>query len=426
MQQIAFGPFSVDMAGRRLRRGTSELELRPQAFRALRVLILNSGRYVDHDQMIREAWDGISVSHNTVAVTIAEVKRVLQEYGAWIRCRPKLGYTLEVPREEELIKKGWHLWDRRTREGLEKALACFEQAAQEDGSDFRAFEGISLCYLLLCSHGMRPPQEMHVLFLEAHSRAVALGGLTPALRSNRGHALHICERNLAEAEQELLQAVREQPRLGVTYVRLAILYLTTGQLDAALEMVVRGRAMDSLSPVLLSTETLVRLCRREFDNAVLCGKNAVDLHPFQHLGRTYYAEALERTGRVEEALAELRLVCTMSPDLPWLRALEAICLAKHGRRDETLATLDELQGVREREYVDAYFVALLLEALGRRDEAFAELERARLENSATLFLLNADVRAEGLRGDRRFKAFQRRVFGAKVVDRPDGELVGVG
>jgi DNA-binding winged helix-turn-helix (wHTH) protein len=46
--------------------------------------------------MIREAWDGISVSRNTVAVTIAEVKKVLQEYGSWIRCRPKLGYRLEV------------------------------------------------------------------------------------------------------------------------------------------------------------------------------------------------------------------------------------------------------------------------------------------------------------------------------------------
>src|SRR6204780_604872 len=143
MEQVAFGPFSVDMAGHRLRRGDSELELRPQAFRALNVLIRNSGRYVHHDQMIREAWDGISVSPNTVAVTIVEVKKVLQEYGSWIRCRPKLGYALEVPRAEDLIKKGWHLWERRTREGLEKALACFEQAAREDGTDFRAFEGIS-------------------------------------------------------------------------------------------------------------------------------------------------------------------------------------------------------------------------------------------------------------------------------------------
>jgi len=410
MEQVTFGPFTVDIHARRLRRGNSELELRPQAFRALNVLILNSGRYVHHEQMIRDAWDGISVSPNTVAVTIAEVKKVLQEYGSWIRCRPKLGYTFEVPRADELIKKGWHFGERRTREGFEKALACFEQAAQEDGGDFRAFEGISLSYLLLCSHGMQPPKQMHALFLKAHNRAVELGGFTPALRSNLGHALHICEHKLEEAERELLCALREEPKLGLTYVRLSILYTTMGRLDAALEAVVHGRAADPLCPVLLSTETLVRLCRYEFDAAVLCGKYAIDLHPYQHLGRTYYAEALARAGRIDEALAEMRMVCVMSPDLPWLRALEATHLARHGRRSESLATLDELQRLREREYVDAYFVALLLDALGRRDEAFAELERAWLENSATLFLLNVDVRSEGLQTDPRFKELSERVF----------------
>jgi len=411
MQPVAFGPFSVDMEERRLRRGTLELELRPQAFRVLNVLIQNSGRYVLHEQMIREAWDGISVSPNTVAVTMVEIKKVLQEYGAWIRCRPKLGYALEIPRAEDLIRKGWHLWERRTREGLEKALACFERAASEDPSDFRAFEGMSLCHLVLCTYGMLPPIETYPKFLKAHNRAVALGGLTATLRSNRGHALHICERKLEDAERDLLHALRQEPKLGTIYVRLAILYATMGRLDAALEMLAQGRAADPLCPVLLSTETFIRLCRHEFEEAVECGKNSIDLHPYQQVGRVHYANALERMGRVDQALAELRMASMMSPDLPWLRAMEAICLAKHGWRTEALAVLDELQNLREREYVDAYFMALMLDALGRRDEAFAELERARRENSATLFLMNVDVRGEELRKDPRFKPLLRRVFG---------------
>ncbi len=394
-----------------MRRGNAEVELRPQAFRALNVLIQNVGRYVHHDQMIRDGWNGISVSPNTVAVTILEIKKVLQEYGSWIRCRPKLGYALEVPRTENLIKKGWHLFERRTREGLEKAVDCFEQAAREDSTDFRAFEGISLSNLLLCTHGIRPPGEMYPKFLEAHNRAVALGGLTPALRSNRAHALHLCERNVEEAEPELLQALREEPARGTNYVRLAILYSTMGNLDAAIGMLAQGRTVDPLCPVLLPTETFIRLCRHEFEEAIRCGKSSIDLHPYLHWGRVHYADALERMGRVEEALAEIQMACVMSPDLPWLRALKAVRQARHGRRSEALAALNELQGLRRQDYVDAYYMALLLDALGERDQAFAELERARLENSATLFLLNVDLRGEELRKDPRFKPFLRRVLG---------------
>ena len=85
-----------------------------------------------------------------------------------------LGYTLEVPKAEDLIRKGWHLWERRTREGLEKALACFEQAAHEDGPTSGRSKGYRFRYLLLCTYGMRPPIEMYPKFLEAHNRAVEL------------------------------------------------------------------------------------------------------------------------------------------------------------------------------------------------------------------------------------------------------------
>jgi Flp pilus assembly protein TadD len=185
-------------------------------------------------------------------------------------------------------------------------------------------------------------------------------------------------------------------------------------LDAALATIVEGRAADPLCPVLLPTETFIRLCRREFDAAVVCGKSAIDLHPYQHLGRAHYAEALFRTGRVDEALAEMRLVCLMLRDLPWVRALEGAYLAKYGRQGEALEVLRELELRREHEYVDAYYMALLRDALGNRDEAFAELERARLENSAALFLLDVDIRGEALRDDSRFEGLRQKVFGTRA------------
>lgn len=415
LDQIAFGPFRAEISATRLLRDGIELELRPQAFRALKALIRNSGRYVDYEQMITEAWDGVSVSRHTVAVTIGEVKRALREYGSWISYRPKLGYRLEVPASEDLIRKGWHFWNRHSREGLEKALCCFQQAALHDSADFGAFEGISACYLKLGAYNMQPPREMYPRFLEAHERAILLGGLTPELRADRALGLHLFERKADQAESELLRAQREKPQLAKIYSTLIMLYTTCGRFDDALNVVVRTQSAHELWPILPAAEALIRLCRREFDAAVECGRQAVDLHPYLHLSRIFYAQALENCGQREEALRQYRLAWALSSAPAWIRALEGTCQAKMGRVTEACDILAELQRSRATEYVDAYHLALLYDALGNRNQAFAELERACQENSAALCLLDVDPKMDALRGDPRFPRLRDSVFSGASV-----------
>jgi DNA-binding winged helix-turn-helix (wHTH) protein len=420
VERIEFGPFTVDVGAKQLLRNGVELDLRPQAFQVLRTLVRHSGSWVNYDQMMREAWDGMFISKHTVAVTVGEVKRALNEYSSWITCRPKVGYRLSLPQikasktenaeAEELVKTGLHLWSRRTREGFEKALICFEQAAAKDSRNARAFEGGALCYLMLGTYGMRPPREIYSGFLGAHARAVELAGMTPELRCSRAHGLHMYERKLAEAEVEFLQALREKPTLVAAYVPLAILYATMGRLDDAVAVLAKGSLADPLSTLLPATEVLVRICRREYDLAVACGARSLNLHPYLQLGRAYYGQALEFSGRTEEAMEQYKLAWVMSPDLPWVRALEARCLACHGRRKEAGPIFEELEHLRASEYVDAYFMALLMDALGRRKQAFQELERAVEENSANLYTLDVDPKMDPLRDDARFTRLRKKLF----------------
>jgi tetratricopeptide (TPR) repeat protein len=412
-EQFEFGPFLVDTASSRVLRDGIAMKLRPQAFQVLRTLVQNTGQWISCERLIAEAWDGHHVSRHTVSVTVGELKNALEEYGDWIACRPKIGYRLESPRSDELIKTGWHFWNRRTREGFEKALECFQQAARENDSDARAYEGIAISWLMPGTYGMRAPREIYPKYLSAYNRAVALGGLTSDLRGMHGHALHMFERKLPEAEAELLQSLREKPKSANSYIRLAILYATMNRLDEALDVVNQAHNVDPLWPLWPATEVIIRFCRREFDEAARCVKKALELHPYLLLGRAFCAQALEYAGKTEEALAQYRFARVVYPDVAWLGALEAACLARNGRQsDEARRILEELQVRRETEYVDAYYMTLLMEALGRRAEAFRELERAVEENSAALYILDVDPQMDSLRGEARFSELRDKLHGA--------------
>jgi len=400
--EIRFGPFLLDLATSRLARDGGEVRLRPRAFHVLKVLLLHRGQPVGYEQMLTEAWQGTYVSRHTVDVTVAEIRKSLGEYGRWITRRPKVGYSIDVPSSDELVRKGWHFWSRRTREGVERGLECFRQAVDECPSDFQAYEGLSSGYLTLATFGMRPPREMYPGFLDAHNRAVALGGLRPQLRCNIGYALYVFERRAAEAEQELLQVMRDKPELPTAYVRLAMLYASRGRSEEALEVIGRGYAVDPLLPMMPTIEMTVRLWRREFDVAVDIGARAVELHPYVQIVRAIYGEALRWLGRTEEALAQFQRGSVMSPDLPWLRALEAAALAQLGRRQQACAILEELDALRRTEYVDAYHMAAARLALGESNGALTELERAGEENSAWMYQIDVDPKVDCLRGDPRF------------------------
>ena len=404
---VTFGPFTLDLAGARLFCDGTEVKLRPRAFHVLRVLLQHNGRALGYERLMAEAWEGTFVSRHTVDVTVREVKKTLGQYGTWITHRPKVGYSLELPTSEEHVRRGWHFWTRRTREGFERAIDCFTAASRECSADARAFEGLSVCYLALANFGMRPPREMYPQFLAAHQRAVALGGLTPELRCNRAHGLHLFERQFEEAESEFRTVLQEKPTLASTYVRLAMLCSTLKRYDEALEAIARGYRVDPLLPMLPVMESAIRFFRREYDVAIEVGAKIVELHPYLQVGRAIYARALEYSGRPAEALEQYRRGSMMSPDLPWLRALEGACLAQMGRSDEAAAIVHSLAELRRTEYIDAFFMAVMRLALEQREEAFAEIVRAVDENSAWLYSLGADPKMDDFAGDARFQKLRR-------------------
>jgi predicted Zn-dependent protease len=180
-----------------------------------------------------------------------------------------------------------------------------------------------------------------------------------------------------------------------------MLYGVRGGFDQAIDVLTRGRAVDPLLPTLAAADVLVRCWQRDFDAAVALGRQGVELHPYLHVVRVNYGEALECAGRLEDALAQYQVASVIAPDVPWLRALEGACQAKLGRIRDATSILEGLEALRRTEYVDAHHMAVLLMAMGRPEDAVAELERALAENSAWVYTWAVDPKLDTLRHDPR-------------------------
>lgn len=104
--QLQIGPWSFDVDGGRLVAGETEVPLEHRAARTLELLFRERGRPVSRETILTAVWDGRSVSANSVAVVIADLRRALGDDAAaprFIATVPKRGYRLSEEAPEAIV-----------------------------------------------------------------------------------------------------------------------------------------------------------------------------------------------------------------------------------------------------------------------------------------------------------------------------------
>lgn len=89
-----FGPFRLDLTEHLLLREEEPIALSPKAFDTLLVLVRNSGRIVEKDELLKTVWPDTYVSEATLAQNIFTLRKALggSEGEQYIQTIPKRGY----------------------------------------------------------------------------------------------------------------------------------------------------------------------------------------------------------------------------------------------------------------------------------------------------------------------------------------------
>jgi TolB-like protein/DNA-binding winged helix-turn-helix (wHTH) protein/Flp pilus assembly protein TadD len=87
-----FGPFRLDPSDRKLLRGNEIVALTPKAFDTLYLLVRNSGRLLEKDELIRMLWPDTFVEEGSLSNHIFLLRKALGEDTAFIETVPRRGY----------------------------------------------------------------------------------------------------------------------------------------------------------------------------------------------------------------------------------------------------------------------------------------------------------------------------------------------
>lgn len=97
---VEFGPITVDLARRQVRRQGAEVHLSPMEYKLLTELVKHQGKVVTHRQLLKNVWGPAFVDQNVyLRVFILNLRRKLEEDPArprYLITEPGVGYRLKI------------------------------------------------------------------------------------------------------------------------------------------------------------------------------------------------------------------------------------------------------------------------------------------------------------------------------------------
>lgn len=186
-------------------------------------------------------------------------------------------------------------------------------------------------------------------------------------------------------------------------------YLREGRLNEAADEAERARHEDPLSIAGALAVGSVLRDAQQYERALAQFQRALSMSP--GAARAYYQIAVTELcmGRLADATRSLEQAVGISPGNTRFRAYLAALYAKGGRTAEARAILDDLDVLSQKQYVSAFGLALIHDALNEPEPAMAALEAAFDEHALEFAQLRQYPRFGSLQSNPRYAALMHRL-----------------
>ncbi len=324
----------------------------------------------------------------------------------------RLASTRPVSTESyENYLKGRYYWNKRSQEGLTKAIDYFQLAIEKDPNYALAYAGLADCYSIIGSAivGTVPADQVASQARAAALKSLELDNTLAEAHTSLATVRFNYDWDWSAAASGFRRAVELNPSYATAYQRNSLYLMSMGRTSESIAEMNRAHELDPLS---ISTNFSLgwRLyMAREYDQAIEQLRNTIDMDPNFILPHLVLGQAFEQKKAYDQATTELRRAAELSRNSPPALAALARIYALSGKTAEGKNLLDQLLQQSKKQYVSPFYVALVYAGLGENDRALDWLDKAYADHSNAIVFLKVDPQLDTLRANPRFHELQRKL-----------------
>jgi TolB-like protein/Tfp pilus assembly protein PilF len=308
-----------------------------------------------------------------------------------------------------LYLKGRYHWNKRTPEGLQKAVEYFLQAVEKDPAYSLAYAGLADTYPYLSFFHVVPPRVAMSKAKTAAAKALEIDDHLAEAHVSLGYVSFTYDGDWSIAGKHFERALVLNPAYTGAHTFYAFYLSSLGQSEEALAVAKRALDRDPASPAVSHSLAVQLYLARQFDQAIEQAHSTLELDAHFAISYQVLGEAYLSKGKYQEGLLALEQFSALSRSSATSRALLGYSHARLGEHRAALRLIEELHAASQQGFVPDLLFALVYAGLDDQDQAFRWLEKAYEERFYRLAYLKVDALWDPLRSDPRFEDLLRRV-----------------
>jgi serine/threonine protein kinase/Tfp pilus assembly protein PilF len=318
-------------------------------------------------------------------------------------------YTENLEAYDLYLKGRFELY-KMTREGLDASRSMFEGAIKLDPNYSLAHDGLAYSWYLEGFLGFVAPKDAVPRAKAAVRRAIELDETVAEAHGTLGVILALYDWDWAAAERELIRAIELNGASPVCRDAYAFFYLRpVGRIEEALSETQQALSLDPLSILFRVHLAFLFYLQNKYEHSIAQFRKVIEMSPQYYLAHAWMGNVYTLAGQFDEALKCYARAREADADSKFIDSLEAMTLAVAGRRAEAVALLDKITRRAVNDYISPVSIAYVCTALGDKDRAFENLDRAIHDRDPNLLGLKSNPIFDSLRSDERYRAILRKM-----------------